>query len=632
MSGTSSERGKKQWWMIAIVVVGATLRALWLDTVPGLHADEAFSGMRSWDILGGKVFLSGLTSYTGPLFHYYVAGFLGPFGPTVWALRLGPTAAGVAVVVFVFLWVRLLADERAGLFAAFGAATLPYLVIFSRWAVDNYCFLCLFAAVGLYLYQLAERRKWAKFACAFLLGAGVYSHFVFIALPVSLGLVHWLRHGRLWGHRLHVWGCVFLFCIPVMPRLYAMDRAYAKRLRHSSVVEQVRFSARNVRYGAVAFFEALDGSVLYRRYCGRVARRVPPVNSTALLGLLCLGLWRLRFDKPIVSRAGGKICVLGVCSWVVTMVLAPEVRLRYFAVPMLFAAAGIGVGLSALSRRRVWPLGVAVALGLTDTYFVGTDFFAEFRRTRGGLSTFAFAGGKETSSHFVDSRPLYTWLVRRGYRHVSSYFFIEEPLRFFDCSRRRLRIEAISENPGLDTKTVLVFYNGPSQFLSARRFFRVYDVENFDRLPAAGLDSHFVLFRRARPPSSEADMLFMRGIAELRLPFHRGPSGAVPFLRRAAELQPSSAKIRYWLGMAYEGAGDRSRALWAYTEASRLAVDDAEMHRRLGGAMVRLGRFHAAAAEFDEAIRVENRRRRGPSTSAPGGRGTHGSGGSVKPR
>jgi hypothetical protein len=70
-----------------IFLISAVLLFAWLDTVPGLHGDEAWVGLRANDIVRGDRPLLGMNGYTGSLHQYFAAFAFRFFGMKVWSLR-----------------------------------------------------------------------------------------------------------------------------------------------------------------------------------------------------------------------------------------------------------------------------------------------------------------------------------------------------------------------------------------------------------------------------------------------------------------------------------------------------------------------------------------------------------------
>lgn len=75
-------------------------------------------------------------------------------------------------------------------------------------------------------------------------------------------------------------------------------------------------------------------------------------------------------------------------------------------------------------------------------------------------------------------------------------------------------------------------------------------------------------------------------------------------LRRALQLDPSSARAWRGLGESYRRQGRFDRAFEAYGEAIRLRPDDAELQSQLGMAYYRAGRYDEAESAIDRSLEL----------------------------
>ncbi|MBN1865659.1 tetratricopeptide repeat protein [Candidatus Sumerlaeota bacterium] len=80
--------------------------------------------------------------------------------------------------------------------------------------------------------------------------------------------------------------------------------------------------------------------------------------------------------------------------------------------------------------------------------------------------------------------------------------------------------------------------------------------------------------------------------------------GAIPHLRAALDLAPSSAEGHRNLGIALLGAGEIDRAIAEFSRAIEIRPDYAEAHGRLGAALVRTGRWSEAIPHCEFEVRA----------------------------
>src|SRR5580704_12381894 len=95
---------------LATTIAGAILFP-YLGSVPGLHGDEAWTGLRAFEILHGLRPLLGMNEYTGPFHQYLVAGIFQMVGISVTSLRLMTAVTFLLTVPLYFRISKLFFDE-----------------------------------------------------------------------------------------------------------------------------------------------------------------------------------------------------------------------------------------------------------------------------------------------------------------------------------------------------------------------------------------------------------------------------------------------------------------------------------------------------------------------------------------
>ncbi|MCX7838990.1 MAG: glycosyltransferase family 39 protein [Anaerolineae bacterium] len=188
---------RRTWfWLILILLVATTLRAVALDTVPpGLYHDEAFYGLDALGVLRGAgfpVFFEG-NGGREPLFIYAQAVSLGLFGTTPWTLRITAAFVGVLTVAAFFVLARALTNDKyadqVALIASAALATSYWHLHFSRvgWRA---ILLPLFACLAFYWFWRAYRsgRLREYVFAGVLLGASLYTYLSARFLPIVIVL------------------------------------------------------------------------------------------------------------------------------------------------------------------------------------------------------------------------------------------------------------------------------------------------------------------------------------------------------------------------------------------------------------------------------------------------------------
>ncbi|MDO8573427.1 MAG: phospholipid carrier-dependent glycosyltransferase [Candidatus Daviesbacteria bacterium] len=185
-----------------ILLVAFFLRFYQINNIPpSLNWDEVSIGYNAYSILktgrdewGQFLPLSfrAFGDYKLPLYIYLDAPFVALLGLTEAAVRLPSVLSGMGVVVLVFLILKELTKSfYLSLWGMFISATLPWLVVFSRIALEANLALFLTTA-SFYLLLLARRKKILLFFSAVLLGLSIFSYNssrVLVILFLLLGIV-----------------------------------------------------------------------------------------------------------------------------------------------------------------------------------------------------------------------------------------------------------------------------------------------------------------------------------------------------------------------------------------------------------------------------------------------------------
>ncbi len=123
---------------LALVIAAVFLRCHALCTIPGFNGDEAWYGIRAWQILhgGGQGWNTPTGNPLNPL-------FVGPLAllhlwmpPSIWLLRVVAVASGMAALAINWLFCRWIFDRRTAAISTVMLAVLPINIAFSRFAWD----------------------------------------------------------------------------------------------------------------------------------------------------------------------------------------------------------------------------------------------------------------------------------------------------------------------------------------------------------------------------------------------------------------------------------------------------------------------------------------------------------------
>ena len=170
---------KARWGLIVILAVGLALRCIELQS-RSIAYDDAFSYFLAQQDFS-KIVDGTAADTMPPLYYFLLHIWIGLGGSQLWWLRLLSVGLNLGAVAVLFLLVRALAGEKAGLWAAFLGAISPLQIYHAQdlrmYALLAFCQLlyCLFF-VRIYLAKKSTR-PWLDWVGLVLAGVGaMYSH------------------------------------------------------------------------------------------------------------------------------------------------------------------------------------------------------------------------------------------------------------------------------------------------------------------------------------------------------------------------------------------------------------------------------------------------------------------------
>ncbi len=117
-----------------LIAVGILLRILWLDTLPGINADETCFAVKALQLLRGEGF--SWINHGGRLISPFAVGLQIPlhlfFHPSFLILRLPGLVSGVGTLIAAFVVLKRLYGSQAGWWGAVLVASLPEAILHSR--------------------------------------------------------------------------------------------------------------------------------------------------------------------------------------------------------------------------------------------------------------------------------------------------------------------------------------------------------------------------------------------------------------------------------------------------------------------------------------------------------------------
>ncbi|WP_028234369.1 glycosyltransferase family 39 protein [Pseudobutyrivibrio sp. MD2005] len=172
---------------IIVIIIGCILRLMFIGKIPGNYnyfQDEAFSAYEAYSIVNygidshgyhNPVYLetwgSGMSAVQCYIQSLFVR-ILG-FGPV--AIRLPQALLGCLTLIFFYLLVKEVAEERVAFWSTFVLAIAPWHIIMSRWGLDCNYYVG-FVTIALYLLVTSRNVLWKTIVAAIVMGITLYSY------------------------------------------------------------------------------------------------------------------------------------------------------------------------------------------------------------------------------------------------------------------------------------------------------------------------------------------------------------------------------------------------------------------------------------------------------------------------
>ena len=353
---------------LALILVGAAVRLLWLGEVPGgVHQDEASVGYDAWALLEHGIDRHGYRypvqfvawgSGQDALYGYLSMPFIKILGLNLLSIRLLHAILGVAALFVMYAVGRRLVDGRFALCALFVLAISPWHVMLSRWGLEsNLLPVLLLFGFALLLRGLRTPRYMVP---AFLLLAlALYAYktaYVFVPLftigVLAYGMQRRLADFRHWGLGLAVMAvaalpiglflAVNLFDLPAVETpLLSIPRLTSTPSRLTA--ETVFFADDPLRTFARNAWRAFE-IVVVDGHSGRLPNSIPAFGyfyNQAGLGVTLAGVGFIVRDLAQGRRPENVLVLLWLAAGIATATAAygRMARLNVLFFPLLLCAA-----------------------------------------------------------------------------------------------------------------------------------------------------------------------------------------------------------------------------------------------------------------------------------------------------
>lgn len=521
---------------IAAVCIAAIATTIWSGSIPGLHADEAWSLLRIAEILEGQHQLNGMNYYTGVLHHYVALPAVAVLGPVPAALRLTGAALNVlAVVALVALLARLDSDRPLVRFwTPLLVAASANFVIHSRFAIEVTMLMpLLFLAAAVVMIRAPQAPSLHGVFLAGLagifVGLAVYSHLLAAAVAAGMAIGLVVGFGpRVIFHRLTI-PLLAGGALGLAPRFIALAHAAVSRPpdgipaaaapaaaapNAARIAEEVLGRFADIAYSPWLVGRLLDGDVLFLRTTGQILLPVVPALALALVGF---GVWQMWARPWRLSPLDRALLASFVASLAIVILISPRLSLHYFVLhgtaAIYLLVRLVAAWASHPGSRNGVAHGLFAVLMASQVVIGGSNYFLAFHGTGGTATTFPIGFRMmETSSHFIRSDSLHAALAAAGFRTVYANDFIAWPLAAHGLTAGGFKVRSaghttrlldLTRDPlPLDDVAIVIYVSPPGPNAGTLGGASDIVAAGGSLARAAGFDPRFAVFRWTGPKAS----------------------------------------------------------------------------------------------------------------------------------
>jgi len=429
---------RKRSWYLAWPIAGILILFWKLDTIVGLHRDEAVFGLFAEMIIdGARPFYGIFNYYTSPVHSYLLAIVIKILGNSVWSLRcLGPVFTLITIVA-IFDIVRQFSPVRARWIAYF-LITFPPIVIFSRLCGEVFVFnpFLFFGTIWVYVRlcrnqkQYMNRTGWVL--AGFLMSLGVWNHIIFLPSAISLVLCYivfmWPGFRQFFVNSAF---CSLGFFIGMIPR-------FISALVYGNVLFQKRpaIPPASLKTSLLNLLYTLSGDGLYARFSGRSV--IPFVWG--ILGAFVIVLITfhfLRHDKNEKKIFWG-IWVFLIFNFIGIWQITPfgSMGSRLWLIPVWIFPILLGIWIKDVHAWKWRILGGVVII--TNLILLSVNYYIPNNHSNGVICPSIYVGGKyDNTWDYYDHRQIVEKLAQADDEYIfisninifTFYYFMPEDQR-----------------------------------------------------------------------------------------------------------------------------------------------------------------------------------------------------------
>ena len=227
-----------------ILAVGIFARVYKFGSLPGgINQDEAYAGYEAYSLLHyGKdsfgysfpVYFISWGSGMNVLESYLMIPFIAMFGLETWVIRLPQLIMAVITLVAVYLLMKRLFNEKAGLISMFILAVVPWHIMLSRWGLESNLAPA-FLVLGLLFFIKGMDKQVFYIVSAIMYGLSLYAYatiWPFVPVIILLEIIYAAYKKKAGINKYTIISCIVLAVMALPLFLFLLvNKGYIDEIR-----------------------------------------------------------------------------------------------------------------------------------------------------------------------------------------------------------------------------------------------------------------------------------------------------------------------------------------------------------------------------------------------------------------
>jgi 4-amino-4-deoxy-L-arabinose transferase-like glycosyltransferase len=487
--------------LILSLAIGAATLFPARSTIPGLHGDEAWVGLRASEILHGARPIVGMNNYTGPVHQYLVAILFHFFGSSVSILRLATPITSLITLILFHRVIKRLFHESVANSSVLLLVSAPFFTGYGRLANEVFALNPFLAVTGIFLIietpgKSLTLSNFLSFLSGICLGLGVWNHAIFAAFPAALFLAALARRGTALFRSPQLYASILGLVMVLGLRISlgsAPDIGLNARL-HVALLHRL------IEWPSV-FLQLAHGDLLYQRFAGQVIWKTPNLVVIIVILALIARFTNKRRDPLQLNQFEIATIIFAAALFLGTLFLCPSNSDRYFLLLLYLVPLFLAFALAEIfqiSSLRPFAPSIFAILILLQLSRTGVNYFFSQATTGGRPSSFLLGSQEETSNHFMRTDSLYQELAAQNTKNIYAESLLAWPLQFYDLDNHHFN--GVVTEDLTPTKPAQRIHSAKTRAVLYAGGIRQTGPDRFPDFKVLSQDSRFIIMAPNLPP------------------------------------------------------------------------------------------------------------------------------------